>query len=317
MPTSASRPGELLEPPADDHVEPLPREVEERLGRARRRAAGRADERDLARGVEPLDARDRERSRGEVGLDRGARDEGDAVAGGDGDRADSCSPSSSSGSRSRSRVPARRSSSSITWRTPAPSCITISGSSRSSSRSTVRSGEPVVGRAREHDLVAEERLEDDRRGGGATAPTTPSSSSRSATRSTTVCVSEIESEIATPGFWRWNSQRSTRDDGAARAGGRADLERAAELASVARLRAPRAAAPRARASAGRRGRGRAPPRSARRAGRSGRAACARAASRATATCRLTAGCVTPSRSAACEKLFRSTTAQKQRADACP
>src|SRR5437762_10202820 len=28
------------------------------------------------------------------------------------------------------------------------------------------------------------------------------------------------------------------------------------------------------------------------------------------TCRLTAGCVTPSRSAACEKLLRSTTAQK-------
>ena len=38
--------------------------------------------------------------------------------------------------------------------------------------------------------------------------------------------------------------------------------------------------------------------------------CCRAAARATRTCRLTAGCVTPSRSAACEKLRRSTTAQK-------
>ena len=57
-------------------------------------------------------------------------------------RADSCSPSSSLTSRSRSRTPAVRSSSSITWRTPAPSCISTSGSPfRAPSSVTVLSAE--------------------------------------------------------------------------------------------------------------------------------------------------------------------------------
>ena len=51
------------------------------------------------------------------------------------------------------------------------------------------------------------------------------------------------------------------------------------------------------------------PRSARRAGRSGRAAAAPSRFSSERICRLTAGCVTPSCSAAWEKLRRSTTAQ--------
>src|SRR4029079_8396431 len=58
---------------------------------------------------------------------------------------DSCRPSSSRASSSRSLVPALRSSSSITWRTPAPSCITINASSRSSSSVTARSANRCPG----------------------------------------------------------------------------------------------------------------------------------------------------------------------------
>ena len=50
--------------------------------------------------------------------------------------ADSCKPSSMATFRSRGRTPARRSSSSITVRTPAPACIRISGSLRRSSSAT-------------------------------------------------------------------------------------------------------------------------------------------------------------------------------------
>src|SRR5262249_59384895 len=63
--------------------EPLPRELDESVGCAGGRASGGANEGDLTGRVKPLHAGDRERAGGEVGLDRGARDEGDAVAGRD------------------------------------------------------------------------------------------------------------------------------------------------------------------------------------------------------------------------------------------
>ena len=57
------------------------RELDERVGGARRRAAGGARERDLALRVEPFDLRGRERAGRELRLDRRAGDERDAVAG--------------------------------------------------------------------------------------------------------------------------------------------------------------------------------------------------------------------------------------------
>ena len=48
-------------------------------------------------------------------------------------------------------------------------------------------------------------------------------------------MSEIESDTATPGFSRWNSQRSTGNDGAPGPGGGAHLEGAAQLAARARM----------------------------------------------------------------------------------
>src|SRR5581483_8165931 len=65
-------------------LEPLAGEREEGLGDAAGRPTDRADERDLAGGLEALHARERERTCGELRLDRRARDEGDAVPGDDG-----------------------------------------------------------------------------------------------------------------------------------------------------------------------------------------------------------------------------------------
>src|SRR6266566_2999955 len=58
------------------------RKVDERLGGARRRPSGRADERDLTDGLMALDPGRAQRARRELGLDARARDEGDAEAGG-------------------------------------------------------------------------------------------------------------------------------------------------------------------------------------------------------------------------------------------
>ncbi len=194
-------------------------------------------------------------------------------------RADSWSPSSSGTSRSRRRTPAARSSSSITCRTPAPSCISTSGSPCSSASDTLRfakrwpRGTASTTSSRKNGSKTTPRC---RR----CAPTTPSSSSRRATCSTTRCVSETDSATCTPGWRRWNSHEHDRQHRPARPRRRADLEPARQLAFclVAELR--ERAAPRARAAAARCGRGAARPRSARRGARSGRAAGARAASRA-------------------------------------
>src|SRR5205823_13428149 len=59
---------------------PSPRVVGERLRHAWLRAAARPRERDLARRVEALDPREREDARCDVGVDRRAGDERDAVA---------------------------------------------------------------------------------------------------------------------------------------------------------------------------------------------------------------------------------------------
>ncbi len=72
---------------------------------------------------------------------------------------DSWSPSSRRTSRSRARRPASRSSSSTIWRTPAPSCMKISVSSRSWSSPIDLPANRCLGGHGQHDLVAEERLE--------------------------------------------------------------------------------------------------------------------------------------------------------------
>src|SRR5215213_6013119 len=76
--SSASSSGSASRPQTTRMSEPLAREGDERLGDARRPAARRADERDLPRRLEPLDPRLRDRTVGEVGLNRRSRDEADA-----------------------------------------------------------------------------------------------------------------------------------------------------------------------------------------------------------------------------------------------
>ncbi len=119
-------------------------------------------------------------------------------------RTDSCRPSSSRTSRSRSLTPCRRSASSTICRTPAPSCMRIRVSSRSSSRLTVRlANRCPAGHARMtwSEKKGSKRTPRCRRA----APTMPSSSSRAATRSTTEWVSETVRKTRTSGFSRWNS----------------------------------------------------------------------------------------------------------------
>ena len=79
---SSSRSGPTsCEAPADDHDASLGRANSTNASATRDRARPAADgERDLARRLEALDARLAQRPRLELGLDRGARDEGHAVA---------------------------------------------------------------------------------------------------------------------------------------------------------------------------------------------------------------------------------------------
>src|SRR2546430_474157 len=60
---------------------PLPDEGHEGVGSPARRPAGRPREVDLPRRLEPFDACGGERASRKLGLDRGARDERDAVTG--------------------------------------------------------------------------------------------------------------------------------------------------------------------------------------------------------------------------------------------
>ena len=298
-----------VEPPADDHAS-------RSRARSRNACAARVSDRPGARarkmsraGSSPSTRASASVPAASAGLDRRARDERDAVA-----RLDrACAPTPAGRARAarRSRAAARprsRSSSSIASRTPAPSCIRIS--------------------ALAAQVVERDRLPRERGGPGGHArttwsrksgsntterwrrakPTTPSSSARSATSSTIAMrVGDGERDAQL----RVRTRELAEEDGDDRAAGPG---RRAELEPCPRSRSPSAsssrAAPRRRARAARCGRAAARPRSARRGGPSGRASCTPSRFSSARICRLTAGCVTPSRSAACEKLFFSTTAQK-------
>src|SRR5919201_831825 len=136
----------------------------------------------------------------------------------------------------------------------------------------------------------------------------PSSSWRSATWSTTVCVSETDNRTRTPGF---ASAKSQSRSGTTEPPGPVDAPSSSVPLSASSSRATScrscsscassfcaAAYSRSPASVG----------STRRPERSRSCVPSRCSSER--ICRLTAGCVTPSRSAAWEKLCRSTTAQK-------
>ena len=245
-------------------------------------ARGAARERDLARRVDPLDPRLGERARRELRLDRRARDERDAVAGLH--RAahrllqpelepdvEVAQPHAEPAQLvlddpgGRPRPPASRSASRRAARRAAivrPANRWPGGQTRTTS--SYENGSNCTPRWRRD------------------APTIPSSSSRSATSSTTVCVSCTSSATRTPGCSRWNSHEEQRHDDRRRARRGAERQLAGELALGLRRRRRRASAPRARAAAARRDTAASRPRSARRAGPSGRAAACRAASRAPA-----------------------------------
>ena len=140
------------------------------------------------------------------------------------------------------------------------------------------------------------------------APTIPSSSSRAATRSTTEWVSDTVRKTRTSGFWRWNSASAT---GIATAAGPVDAPSTRSPASAPSPEAATSAtswpssasmrcAPRYSRQPASVGSTRRPERS---------SSCVPSRFSRARTCSETAGCVTPSRSAACEKLRRSTTAQ--------
>ena len=202
-------------------------------------------------------------------------------------------------------------SSSTTCRTPAPSCITISGSERSSATVTVcpASDGRAGTRARPRRGRTARRTPRRRRA----APTMPSSSSRSATRSTTACVSCTSSATRTAGLVSLELAEELRHDdrrGPGRGAERELAERSSDPAVTSSTRCSSSASSRCR-----RGRAACRAPSARHAARAvellreplARAPAPgerRAASR-------------PSASAACEKLLRSTTRRTQQADACP
>ena len=165
------------------------RELDERLGHPGRTPCRRRGRARSPASLHSVEARLRQRARGEIGFDRGARDERDPVA---------CLHCAAhrllqaeleAGLRDRATVPrfgAARPR--PPGAPPHPSCITISTSARSSSTDTVRPAKGWPG--------GQMRITSSWRNGSnrtarcrRAAPTIPSSSSRSATRSTTVCVS--------------------------------------------------------------------------------------------------------------------------------
>src|SRR5215217_3142161 len=81
MPSSPSSPGSSPSPQTTLTSQPVPGEADERVGDARRTAAGGADERDLTRRLEPFDPRLGDRPLGEVRLDGCPRDEAHAESG--------------------------------------------------------------------------------------------------------------------------------------------------------------------------------------------------------------------------------------------
>src|SRR5438034_9646096 len=200
---------ELTETPADDHVDSLARANSTKASAAREgeRPAGRTSEisragsRPFTRAVASVPAAS-SASTPEREMKVTPKPAAAALL------TDSCRPSSSRTSRSRRRTGPRRSSSSITWRTPAPSCMRISGSSRSCSS--------VISLPANGWSGGTTRITSSRKKGSNTtprcrgdAPTIPSSSSRSATCSMTRLVSEIENATVSSGCSRWNSPSRT------------------------------------------------------------------------------------------------------------
>ena len=208
-------------------------------------------------------------------------------------------------------MPWRRSSSSSSWRTPAPSCMRTSGISGSSSTAIVRPADGCPG--------GQTRITSSEKNGSNStarrrraAPTIPSSSSRSATRRHDgLRVVNRQANVERRVRLVELAQEQRHDD-RRRARRRPDLERARERPEQRARRAPRASAPRARAAAGRFDRDALPASvgTTRRPERSSSWMPTRFSS--ARTCWLTAGCVTPSVAAAREKLSRSTTAQNAR-----
>ncbi len=280
MPASASASGSS----ASDHRtitrQPVLRELDERPRSTRLGPSGRADEVDLALELELADPRLDERACGQVVLDGRARDERDAVA----RRVPRSSPIPAGRARvgrrdhegAGRRDAVRRRSSAGRRRLPA---------SRSASRAC--SSSSVIVRPANGCPGGQARMTVSLRNGSystprwrGAAPTTPSCRLRSATRSTTVCVS--------------NTLSATCSSGAPRRTGRAA---AASTTPPGPVEAPISNCPASsparlvreladdlllelQAAAARRGRAGAPPRSARRAAPSDRGAASRAASRA-------------------------------------
>ena len=311
IPSSASSGAELLEPPANDHAASRSRaNVDERLGDARARPARRRRERDLARRVEPCDARLGERAGREIGLDRRARDERHAVAGLDG------APHRLLQAELEPHVevaqPHALPAELVLDDLPDAGALLhedqrLVAQLVERRRCGPRSGGPA-GTAR-ITSSREERLEANAAMAPRRADDPELELARGDALDDRVRVRDREERRARPGSARWNSQSSDRDDDRRRAGRRAEHEVARELSLADARDARRGAGPRARACAARRGRGASPASvgSTRRPERS--RSCVPSRFSSARTCSETAGCVTPSRSAACEKLRRSTTAQ--------
>ena len=166
----------------------------------------------------------------------------------------------------------------------------------------------MAGRDGEHDLVPDERLELERAVPPKRADDAELELALRDLLDDGLRVPDGESDVEL-GMRALKLAEEERDEVRAGAGGGADRERALQLSALVGdlvvellLEGEHAA--------GRCDRAGGPPRSARRAVPSGRGAVWPSRSSSARTWRLTAGCVTPSFSAACEKLLFSTTAQK-------
>ena len=208
-PASRRTSGQRVKAPADDHKgEPLAGDVEERLRHAGRLAAGRPHEGDLARRLEARHTRGGERARRERGLDRGARDEGDAVPAW---TARVPTPGGRAPAGRRGPSAACRASQLVLDHLPHARAL-LHEDERLRAQLVERdglTGEAVVGRAGEDDLVAEERLERDASDAAERRRRCRARARGSATSSTTVCVSETRERDAHAGCARWNSQSSS------------------------------------------------------------------------------------------------------------
>ena len=302
--------GELLEAPADDHAFSRSRAKATNacaaLEPARPDGAGDVD---VAREVEPADARLGQRPGRQLGRDRLPGDEADAEAALHRAPHRLLEPELERHLQIPQPLPALAQL--VLDHLPDAGARAASGSAgprASSSSPTVRAGERMPGRAGEDHLVAEERLEGDGAvaAGGADDPELQPPVGDQLDHRLRVEDRQLDAQL---GVLRAGTRRAGAA-GRSRPGRWTRRARASRAAARRARRARRAAAPRARASAARRGTAAARPRSARPGGRTGRAAAGPSRCSSARTCCETAGWVTPSREAASEKLRRSTTSQK-------